>query len=100
RVTPRLLRLDRPRIPRAIVGGDGMHDLIVVGPAHSRARGNLDALWLERHGAHFRRRRIRRPRRPFAAAVLRRRLTSPPEIPAQRKRNRELEPAADSVDTT
>src|SRR6266566_4474238 len=33
-----------------------------------------------------------------AFAALRRRLASPPEVSAQRKRNRKLKPAADSVD--
>src|SRR2546425_6010551 len=97
RVAPRLAGLDGPRVPRTVVGRDGVDELIVVGPANGRAGGNLKALWLEGHRSHFRMRRIRRPfaapRRPLAALCF-----SPPEVPAQREGNRELESPTHPID--
>src|SRR5213596_3434289 len=96
RVRPRLARLDRPGIPRPVVGADRVNELIVVGPANRRSGSDLDALRLECHRAHLC--GTRGTRRPFAAAVLRRRLSSPPEVPAQRKGNRKFKPTAYSVE--
>src|SRR5882672_9174065 len=97
-VAPRLSRLDWPRIPRAVICRDRMDERIVVRPGDGAARGDLDALRSEHHRTHLGLRGIRDVRRPFAAAVLRRRLTSPPEVPVQRERDRELEPAPNPVE--
>src|SRR5438552_6993483 len=99
RVTPRLARLDRPGIPRAVICRNRVHERIVVGPGNGATCGYLDPFRSEHHRAHLRLRGIRQVRWRPPRAALCRRFTSRAEIPAQRKRNRELEPAADSVDT-
>src|SRR5258706_7841746 len=96
RVAPGLSRLDCPRIPRSVICRDRMDERIVVGPGNGAARGDLDALRSEHHRTHLGFRGIRDVRRPFAA--FRRRLTSPPEVAIQRERDRELEPAANTVE--
>src|SRR5712691_504099 len=80
RVSPAATGIDETGVPRPVVRRDGVLELVVVGPADRRSCCDLDALLRKLHRSDL---GLCGVRRPFAAAVFRRRFTAPPKVPAQ-----------------